>query len=427
MATLSSSGPTQAEVLSHSPLDVERIRKDFPVLSQTGKRRLVYLDSAASSQRPQVVLEKMDEYYNTTHANVHRGVYEMAEEATARYEAARKAVGRFVNAPDPSREVVFTKNATESLNLVASSWGRMALKPGDVVLLTIMEHHANLVPWQMLAEREGIQLRFIDIDDDGYLDLSRLDQAMEGVKAVAVTLASNVMGTLVNLDQIVEAAHGQGAVVVADGAQYVPHLPTDVQRLGCDFLAFSGHKMLGPTGIGVLWAKEDLLEKIPPFLGGGEMISDVRLDGFSPAEVPWKFEAGTPPIAEAIGLHEAIKYLEQIGMEAVREHDIWLTEHALATLEQRHGEHLKIWGPKQARDRTGVISFAVDDVHPHDVSQILDNSGVCVRAGHHCAKPLMRRLGVAATTRASFSIYNDLDDIEALADAIGDVIRLLGR
>ena len=411
----------------NGPLDVERIKKDFPVLAQSSHgHRLVYLDSASSSQHPQIVLDAMDDYYATTHANVHRGVYSIAEEADRRYEAARLTVGRFIGAPDPEQEVVFVKNATEAINLVAATWGRANLHAGDAVLLTDMEHHSNLVPWLMLAEERGLELRWIGIDDDYRLDIGDLDRLVDGVKLVACTAMSNVLGTIPPFARIAEAAHAAGAVVVADGAQSVPHLPTDVGSLGCDFLAFSAHKMLGPTGIGVLWGRTDLLEAMPPHLGGGGMIRDVRHDGFSPNVLPWKFEAGTPPIAEAVGLAAAVRYLQSLGMDLVHAHEVSLTAYAQRTLAQRFGDDLKIFGPPGTDHRGGVLSLAYGDIHPHDLSQVLDQAGVCVRAGHHCAKPLMRRLGVPATARASFYVYNDQSDVDALAEALQSAASLFG-
>ncbi len=402
-------------------------KADFPLLArQVHGRRLVYLDSASSSQRPQAVLDAMDDYYCTTHANVHRGVYAIAEEADRRYEAARVAVGNFIGAPDPEHEVIFTKNASEAINLVASSWGRQNLQAGDAVLLTDMEHHSNIVPWLALAEERGIVLRWIGVDEQFRLDLSDLDRLLDGVKLVACTVMSNVLGSIPPFAQIAERAHSAGALVLADAAQSVPHLPTDVGSLSCDFLAFSAHKMLGPTGIGVLWARSDLLEVMPPFLGGGGMIRDVRHDGFVPNVLPWKFEAGTPPIAEAVGLGAAIGYLESVGMEAVRKHEANLASYALETLADRFGDDLTIFGPIDTEERGGVISFAYRDVHPHDVAQVLDQSGVCIRAGHHCTKPLMRRLGVSATARASLYVYNDESDVDTLAEALTEAGSLFG-
>jgi cysteine desulfurase / selenocysteine lyase len=400
------------------PVDVTSVRKKFPILERkVNGHRLVYLDSASSSQKPASVIEAMSNYYETTHANVHRGVYAIAEEATRLYEQARAKVARFIGAPSPNG-VVFAKNVTETINLVANTWGRANLKPGDAVLLTEMEHHANLVPWLMLAEQQGIELRYLPMADDYSLDLSELDRLVDGVKLVSVTAMSNVLGTITPIPYLAEAAHAAGALIMVDAAQHVPHLATDVQALGCDFFGFTGHKMLGPTGIGALWAREELLEAMPAFLGGGEMIRDVRLDGWTPNDIPWKFEAGTPPIAEAIGLGAAIDELEGIGLEAVRAHEVALTAYALRTLTERFGDGLKIYGPSEPAERGGVLSMTLGDIHAHDVSQVLDEHGVCVRAGHHCAKPLMRRLGVSATARASFYVYNDRDDVDALADAL---------
>lgn len=399
-------------------LNVSALRKDFPILDrEINGHRLVYLDSASSSQKPRAVLEAMETYYETTHANVHRGVYEIAAESTRLYEAAREKVATFIGAPS-SRGIVFTKNVTEAINLVAYSWGRANLHEGDSILLTEIEHHANLVPWLMLKDEVGIELRYLPMADDYTLDLGDLDRLVDGVKLVSVTAMSNVLGTLTPVRRIADAAHAAGAVCLVDGAQHVPHLPTDVTELGCDFLGFTGHKMLGPTGIGVLWAKEDLLDAMPAFLGGGEMIRDVRLDGWTPNEIPWKFEAGTPPIAEVIGLGAAIDYLTDLGMDEIREHEITLTDYALRTLTERFGDDIAIHGPSEPTQRGGVLSFVYKDVHPHDISQVLDQSGVCVRAGHHCAKPLMRRLGVGATARASLYVYNDEDDVDALAEAL---------
>ena len=399
-------------------LDVARVKKDFPILDRDlAGHRLVFLDSAASSQKPRAVLEAMDNYYETTHANVHRGVYTIAEEATQAYEVVRSTVPRFIGPPSP-RGVVFTKNATEAINLVAHSYGRFCLPEGKAVLLSEMEHHANLVPWLMLREERGVELRFLEIDDAGRLVLDDLDRQLDGVGLVSVTAMSNVLGTLNPISRIAQAAHAAGAVVLVDAAQSVPHAVTDVVAMGCDFMAFSSHKMCGPTGIGVLWGREDLLEAMPAFLGGGEMIRDVRLDGWTPNEIPWKFEAGTPPIAEAVGLGAAVDYLSDLGMEAVREHEVALTTHAMTTLAERHGDDLRIFGPPDAHDRGGVLSFTYRDVHPHDLSQVLDSAGVCIRAGHHCARPLMRRLGVPATSRASFYVYNDEADVDALSEGL---------
>ncbi len=407
-------------------LDVARIKKDFPILERTvhGKR-LVYLDSASSAQKPLAVLDAMQRYYETTHANVHRGVYQIAQEATNLYEGARAKVAAFIGAASPD-EVVFTKNATEAINLVAYSWGRANLSTGDAMVTSQIEHHANFVPWLQLRAEKGNELRFLPLGADGALDLAGLDQALDGAKLLAVSAASNVLGTLPPVRLLADAAHAAGALVLLDGAQYVPHMTTDVAAMGADFVAFTGHKMLGPTGIGVLWGRRELLEAMPAFLTGGEMIRDVRLDGFTTNDVPWKFEAGTPPIAEAVGLGVAVDYLNGLGMDAVRAHERALTSYAMAALKARYGDAITIHGPSPATARAGIVSFAYKDVHAHDLSQVLDQAGVCVRAGHHCAKPLMRCLGVSATARASFSVYNDEADVDVLVDAIGEADALFG-
>jgi cysteine desulfurase/selenocysteine lyase len=400
------------------PLDAALVKADFPLLARTvhGKP-IVYLDSAATSQKPTVVLDAMQHYYETINANVHRGVYAIAEEATNALEAARAKTQRFINARS-SAEIVFTKNATEALNLVVQSWGRANLSEGDIVVLSHMEHHANIVPWQMLQAEKGLEIRWIPLDAEGRLDLTDLDRLLEGAKALGVTAMSNVLGTFTPVRRLTDAARAAGAISVIDGCQSVPHSTTDVQELGADFLAFSAHKLCGPTGIGVLYGREELLDAMPPFLGGGEMIRDVTLDGFTTNDLPWKFEAGTPPIAEAIGLGAAIDYLSSLGMDRVRAHEKALTEYAFTTLAERFGDDLKIHGPQNADERGGVMSFAFKDLHPHDISQVLDQHAVCVRAGHHCAKPLMKILGVGATARASVYVYNDTSDIDALADAL---------
>ena len=405
-------------VTTGAALDVAAIQDDFPILRETvhGKR-LVYLDSAASSQKPRAVLEAMDHYYETTNANVHRGVYQIAERATAMMEDARAKVARFVGAPSPS-EVVFTKNFTEAFNLLARSWGGANLGPGDAIVLSHMEHHSNIVPWQIMAAEKGFEIRWLPIDAEGQLDLSDLDRLLDGAKLLSITAMSNVLGTLTPIRHLADAAHAAGALIAVDACQYVPHVSTRVVEMGADFLAFSGHKMCGPTGIGALWGRAELLDAMPPFLGGGEMIRDVRLDGFTVNDLPWKFEAGTPPIAETIGLGAAIDYLEALGMDAVRAHEVSLTGYALRTLHERFGDQITVYGPSDRAARGGVLSFTLADLHPHDVSQVLDQKGVCVRAGHHCAKPLMRVLGVGATGRASLYVYNDERDVDALADAL---------
>jgi cysteine desulfurase/selenocysteine lyase len=400
------------------PIDAALVKADFPLLSRTvhGKP-IVYLDSAATSQKPAVVLDAMQRYYETINANVHRGVYAIAEEATNQMELARGKVRRFVNARSDA-EIVFTKNATEALNLVVQSWGRANLAEGDVVVLTHMEHHANIVPWQILQREKGIEIRWIPLDEQGRLDLTDLDRLLDGAKALGATAMSNVLGTFNPVRHLTDAARAAGAISVIDGCQSVPHSATDVQELGADFLAFSAHKLTGPTGVGVLYGREQLLDAMPPFLGGGEMIRDVSVDGFTTNDLPWKFEAGTPPIAEIIGLGAAIDYLGTLGMDRVRAHEKSLTEYAFRTLGERFGDDLRIYGPQSADERGGVFSFAFKDLHPHDISQVLDQHAVCVRAGHHCAKPLMKIMGVGATARASVYVYNDTSDIDALADAL---------
>lgn len=407
-------------------LDVKAIRQEFPLLSQnTNGKPLVYLDSTASSQKPLTVIEAMNTYYREYNANVHRGIYQISERASAAFEQARKKVGRFINARS-WREIIFTRNATESINLVAYSWGQANLKAGDVIITTEMEHHANLVPWQQLAARSGATVKYIPVTEQGYLDLEAFALMLSpAVKLVAVTLMSNVLGTMPPIEQIVAQAHAVGALVLADGAQSVPHLPTDVQALDIDFLVFSGHKMLGPTGIGVLWARKELLATMPPFLTGGDMIKRVTLDGCDWNDLPWKFEAGTPAIAEAIGLGYAVDYLSNLGMEHVRQHEIELVAYALERLNQVEG--LRVYGPSEPTLRGGAVAFTLGDIHAHDIAAVLDGEGIAVRAGHHCAMPLHDKLGLTATTRASFYIYNLPSEIDHLAEGLDKVRELLGR
>jgi len=400
-------------------LDVATLRKDFPVLDRTVHgRRLVYLDSAATAHKPVQVLEAMTRFYEEHNSNVHRGVHALAEEATEQYEAARAKIARFVGA-DP-RGTIFTKNATESFNLLAYSWARRKLGPGDILLSTQMEHHANIVPWQLVQPDAGFELRYVPVTPDGLLDLDAFAEivATGRVKLFTVTHMSNVVGTINPVRALAEQVHAANpdAVVAVDGAQSVPHLATDLLDLGADFLAFSGHKMLGPTGIGVLAGNPELLESMEPFLGGGEMINNVTLEGTTFNEVPYKFEAGTPPIAEAVGLGAAVDYLNGIGMEAIRRHEVELTAAAIPALEAIPG--VTVHGPHDPEARGAAISFAIEGIHPHDIGTMMDREGVAVRAGHHCAKPLVRVLGSAATTRASFYLYNSPDEIDALVAAI---------
>jgi cysteine desulfurase/selenocysteine lyase len=404
-------------------LDTARLRKDFPILSrEVNGRPLVYLDSAASSQRPQVVLDAMTEYYEHHHANVHRGIYVLAEEATALYEGARDTVAAFVNAFDRS-EVVFTKNSTEALNLVARSVGDSGrIRPGDEIVVTEMEHHSNIVPWQLLAQRTGAVLRWIGLTDEGRLDLTSLDEIVnERTRVVSFVHQSNVLGTVNPISQIVRRAHEVGALVCLDASQSVPHMPVDVRELGVDLMAFTGHKMLGPTGIGVLWARREVLDELPPFLGGGEMIETVTMAGSTWAEPPYKFEAGTPNIAEAVGLAAAIGYLNDVGMDEVKAHEKALVSYALPALESVAG--LRILGPRTAIGRGGAIAFALADLHPHDVGQVLDELGIAVRVGQHCAAPVCARYGVPATTRASFHLYTTTEEIDALVAGLEHVKR----
>ncbi len=397
------------------------IKSDFPLLDQQFHgHQLVYLDSANTSQKPQVVIDAMADYYETTNANVHRGSYELAVRATDALEGARAKIASFINAPSVA-EVVFTKNATESMNLLARSWAETNLNAGDAVVISEMEHHANIVPWHILRAQKEIELRWIPVDESGHLDLSDIDRLLDGAKLLSVTAMSNVLGTLNPIAQLSERAHAAGALMAVDASQYVPHVPTDVQALGADFLVFTGHKMLAPMGIGVLWAKAELLDAMPPFLGGGEMILNVTKDGFTTNEIPWKFEAGTPMVAEAVGLGRAVDYLSDLGMDNVRQHEIELTAYALRTLTERHGDKITVHGPTEPAERGGVMSFIYGDVHPHDVAQVLDQSGIAVRAGHHCAKPLMEVLGTNATSRASLYVYNDRSDLDKLADALSAV------
>ena len=403
--------------------DVARVQADFPILKrQVHGKRLVYLDSASSSQKPVAVLDAMDRLYRESYANVHRGVYAISEEATAAYEGARARVARFLGAASPS-EIVFTRNVTEAINLVAHSWARANLAAGDVVVLTDLEHHANVVPWHLLAAERGVELRWVPLTEEFRLDTSRLDQLLDGARLFAFSAASNVLGTITDVPALADAAHAAGALALVDAAQFAPHRRLDLAAWNADFVGITGHKMLGPTAIGALWARAELLDAMPPFLGGGEMIRDVRQDGFTPNEVPWKFEAGTMPIAEAVGLGAAVDYLDAIGMDAVAEHEVDLTGYALRALDDQFGDRLTIYGPRSIEQRGATISFNFEGIHAHDISQVVDEHGVCVRAGHHCAKPLMQVLGVAATTRASMYVYNDEADVDALVEALAAAER----
>jgi len=405
--------------------DARRVRGDIPLMQRViNDHPITYLDSGSSSLTPRSVIEAMDRYFERHHANVHRGVYQTANEATELYEGARAAIARFLHAPGGADEVVFTKNSTESFNLLARSWGVANLAPGDVVLVSEMEHHANIVPWFQLRESHGIEVRFIPVTDDFRLDVSNIEELMRGVKLLSITGMSNVLGTINPVADLARLAHEHGALIAVDGAQSVAHLPTDVQDLDVDFLIFSGHKMLGPTGIGVLWSRADILADMPPFLGGGGMIKDVSVDGFSAASGPARFEAGTPPIAQAVGLGAAVQYLEGLGMANVATHEKELTGDALTRLALEFDGRVRVIGPADTTDRGGVLSLDVEGVHPHDVAQVLDQFGVCVRPGHHCAKPLMKRFGLSATARASFGPYSLVRDTDVLLEALTHAVGM---
>jgi cysteine desulfurase/selenocysteine lyase len=403
-------------------LDPEIIKRDFPIFKRRiyGKP-LIYLDNAATTQKPRQVIEAIREFYENYNANVHRGVYRLSVEATEAYENARAKVARFINAKDS--EIIFTRNTTEALNLIAYSWGLCNLKRGDRILLTEMEHHSNIVPWQLIAKHTGAVIDYIPFNEEGLLVEEEVDKLLNlGPKIVSITHASNVLGTINNVEEIVEKAHKVGAITVVDAAQSVPHMPVDVKEIGCDFLAFSGHKALGPLGVGVLYGKRDLLEEMNPFLGGGDMISRVWLSGAEWNELPWKFEAGTSSVADAIGLGAAIDYLKSIGMDKVRAHEVKLTDYALRRLSEI--PDIKIYGPRDLDKRGAVLSFNIAGIHPHDVASILDEEGIAIRAGHHCAQPLVTKLGVEATARVSFYIYNSESDIDALVEGLYKARRI---
>jgi|SRR5271157_2785306 len=407
-------------------MDVSRVREDFPILSRpTHGHPLVYLDSAATSQKPRSVITAEERYYEETNANVHRGVYALSVEATDAYEAARERVARFLRAPDPSG-IVFVRGTTEAINLVATSLGRKLLGRGDRVISTVMEHHSNIVPWHMLREYSGIDLEFVGVDDDGRLRLDELDRLLDRkTKVVTLTHVSNVLGTVNPVREIADRAHAAGALVVLDAAQSAPHIPIDVGALGVDFLAFSGHKTLGPMGIGVLWGRTELLEAMPPCMGGGEMIRDVHLDRISYRETPAKFEAGTPNVGGAIALSAALDYLEGVGWEELHDHERRLQRKSLSLAAERFGGKMKVYGPRDPMDREAVFSFSLEGAHPHDIASLLDARGVCVRAGHHCAQPLMERFGVSALTRASPYLYNSEDEVVQMFDGLQEVSAVL--
>ncbi len=403
----------------------ENIKKDFPILNREVRQgtRLVYLDSTATSQKPQVVIDAMQQYYTMNNANIHRGIHQLAEEATTMYELARQKIAKFINARSP-KEVIYTRNTTESINLVAQTWGRKFLQAGDVIILTEMEHHSNLVPWQMLAEEKNLTLEFIPVLETGKLDLVEYEKLLDrNPKLVAFAHMSNVLGTINPAKEMISKAHAVGALVLIDGAQSVPHFAVDVRDLDADFYAFSAHKMLGPTGIGILYGKEKLLNEIPPFLGGGDMIKKVMLRSFKPNDLPHKFEAGTPAIAEAVGFGAAIDYLTSVGMDEIFAHEKEITNYAFNKLKDV--ESIKIFGSNIA-NRGGVISFELGSIHPHDVAQVLDHYGIAVRAGHHCAMPLHEKFGIPATSRASFYLYNDFEDVDLLVIGLQHVNEMFG-
>jgi len=411
---------TSTDFYTHT-FDVNKIRQGFPILKQkVHGKPLIYLDNAATSQKPQQVIDALINYYKNYNANIHRGVHRLSEIATEEHEAVRARVANFISAKSP-KEIIFTRNTTEAINIVAYSFGT-ALKKGDNIISTVMEHHSNIVPWQMLKKR-GVELRFVDIDDEGKLRTEEYDELIdENTKIVAVTQASNVLGTINDIRKIVKIAHDAGALIVVDGAQSTPHMPVDVQKLDCDFFAFSGHKMLGPTGIGVLYGKRQLLEQMQPFLRGGDMIKEVHLEETTFNDLPYKFEAGTPNVADTIAFGAAIDYLQDLGMTSVRRHEIQLTRYALDVLNEIKG--MKIYGPQDPKEKAGVISFNLADIHSHDVATIVDEEGIAIRSGHNCAMPLMKRLGCESVARASFYIYNTEDEIDKLKSALEKVKKV---
>ncbi len=409
---------------SKKNISLADLRQDFPILNQTIHRQkpLVYFDNGASTQHPNVVIDAMDQCYRKTYSNVHRGIHYLSEQASAQYEAARLKVAAFINAPVPE-SVIFTAGTTMAINLVANSWGRANLQPGDEVLLTICEHHSNIVPWQQVAAATGAQVLFADITDDGLLDMDDLRRKISNkTKMVAFMAVSNVLGTIFPVDEIIALAKSVGAATLVDAAQHVPHEPTDVQQWDADFVVFSGHKILGPSGIGVLWGKKEMLESMPPFLGGGSMIDQVTTAGFTPGELPAKFEAGTPPIVEAIGLGAAIDYISSVSLNAIADHEKALSAALVARLEKIEG--LTVWGPPPEY-RSGIVSFTIRDIAAQDLAILLDQKGFAIRVGHHCAMPLHQRLGIKASCRASFYLYNTLEEVESFADALEAVVKRL--
>jgi len=412
-------------MMQKGALSVEKIRADFPILNRkmSGGKPLVYLDNAATSQKPLAVIDAIHDYYMNYNSNIHRAVHQLGEEATIAFERTREKVAKFINARS-TEEIIFTRNATEALNLIAYSWGRTNVKKGDKIVITEMEHHSNIVPWQILASEKGAKLEYIGVDDDGYLKIHEYKSHLDSnkVKLVSVTHMSNVLGTIVPVNDIIKMSHEKGIPVLIDGAQSVPHMTVDVQKMDCDFMAFSAHKMLGPTGVGILYVKRDILEKMPPFIGGGDMIKEVHKYETRYNDLPFKFEGGTPNIADVIGFAAAIDYLTDLGMDRVREHEIELTRYAIDRISGVKG--VTLYGPRNTKDRGGVVSFNIGDIHPHDLATIMNDHGVAIRSGHHCAQVLMERLDVAATSRASFYIYNTKEEIDTFIGALEEARRL---
>lgn len=412
-------------MMQKSALNVKKIRQDFPILKRKvmGDKQLVYLDNAATTQKPLAVIEAISDYYSNYNSNIHRAVHQMAEEATIAYEETRQKIAKFINARHTD-EIIFTRNTTEAINLVSYSWGRANVNRGDRVVISEIEHHSNIVPWQILTQEKGAKLEYVGVDDSGYLKMQEYEKylASKKVKLVSLSQMSNVLGTIVPIEKMIKMSHEKGIPVLVDGAQSVPHMPVDVQKMDCDFMAFSAHKMLGPTGVGVLYVKREILEKMQPFIGGGDMIKEVHKYETHYNDLPYKFEGGTPNIADVIGFGAALEYLTNIGMDRVREHEIEITKYALDKITGVKG--VTLYGPPNAKDRGGVVSFNIGDIHPHDLATIMNDRGVAIRSGHHCAQVLMERLDVAATSRASFYIYNTKDEVDIFIDALSEARRL---
>ncbi len=412
-------------MMQKSALNVKKIRQDFPILKRKvmGGKQLVYLDNAATTQKPLAVIDAISDYYSNYNSNIHRAVHQMAEEATIAYEETRQKIAKFINARHTD-EIIFTRNTTEAINLVSYSWGRANVSRGDKVVISEIEHHSNIVPWQILTQEKGAKLEYVGVDDSGYLKMQEYEKylASKKVKLVSLSQMSNVLGTIVPIEKMIKMSHEKGIPVLVDGAQSVPHMPVDVQKMDCDFMAFSAHKMLGPTGVGVLYVKREILEKMQPFIGGGDMIKEVHKYETRYNDLPYKFEGGTPNIADVIGFGAALDYLTNIGMDRVREHEIEITKYALDKITGVKG--VTLYGPPNAKDRGGVVSFNIGDIHPHDLATIMNDRGVAIRSGHHCAQVLMERLDVSATSRASFYIYNTKDEVDTFIDALSEARRL---